>query len=252
MSRIILVTGANTGIGYDTVRVLASKPEKHTVYLASRNEKSGKDAQAKLQSEHNLHNVKFVQLDITDIESVQKAKAIIEKDEGGLLDVLVHNAGVGNLDQNQVASTVDLSVIRSAMETNLYGTIQTTQTFLPLLRAAAAAGNRPKPVILLNTTDMSSNTVQARPDAFLHVTAYNTSKAAANSYMIALSHELRGEGILVNCITPGFTSTKLNNYGQGGGSTSEAGELLAKWSLLEGELKGKTGLFWSYKGEFAW
>ncbi|KAF9264363.1 NAD(P)-binding protein [Marasmius fiardii PR-910] len=252
MSRIILVTGSNSGIGYELVRVLASKPEKHTVYLAARNEKSGREAQAKLHSDHKLDNVKFVLLDITDLSSVQKAKATIEKEEDGKLDVLVHNAGAGYLDQNQAASTVDLALVRSAMETNLFGMIQTTQAFLPLLRNAAKAGNRPRPVVLLNTTDMASNGYQARPEAFLHCAAYNTSKAAANSYIIALSHEVRSEGILVNCVTPGFTSTKLNNYGEGGGSTAQAGELLAKWALLEGELEGKTGLFWSYKGEFPW
>jgi NAD(P)-dependent dehydrogenase (short-subunit alcohol dehydrogenase family) len=43
--RVILVTGSNTGVGYELVRLLASEPEGHIVYLASRNEAAGRDAQ---------------------------------------------------------------------------------------------------------------------------------------------------------------------------------------------------------------
>ncbi|KAJ8087421.1 hypothetical protein PM082_006251 [Marasmius tenuissimus] len=252
MSRVILVTGSNTGIGYDLVKVLASKPEKHVVYLAARKEQAGKEALAKLQAEDKLTNVKFVQLDVTDPTSIQHAKSQIESAENGILDVLVHNAGIASMTENQNATTVDVSIIRNTMETNLYGVINTTQAFLPLLRKAAAQEGRPKPVVLLNSTDMASNAFQARPEAFLHVTAYNTSKAAANSYMIALSHELRKERILVNVVTPGFTSTKLNGFGEGGSTTMDSAEFMAKWSLLEGELEGKTGIFWSKRGEFPW
>ncbi|KAL0568793.1 hypothetical protein V5O48_013190 [Marasmius crinis-equi] len=250
MSRVILVTGSNTGIGYELVRVLASKPEKHIVYLAARKEAAGKEAVAKLREEDKLDNVKFVHLELTDKKSIEAAKATIEKEEGKL-DVLVHNAGIGSFDKDQGATTVDISTIRNSMETNLYGVIEITQTFLPLLRKAASQ-NGAKPVILLNTTDMSSNAFQARPNSILHFTAYNTSKAAANSYIIALSHELRKEGILVNAVTPGFTSTKLNGFGEGGSTTRDSAEFLAPWCLLEGELEGKTGLFWSKEGEFPW
>ena len=46
MSKVILVTGANTGIGFELVRLLAEK--KHTVYLAARNEVAGKEAECVL------------------------------------------------------------------------------------------------------------------------------------------------------------------------------------------------------------
>ncbi|KAG6828116.1 hypothetical protein H0H87_002928, partial [Tephrocybe sp. NHM501043] len=132
-------------------------------------------------------NVKLVQLDVTDIKSIVAAKEIIGKAEGRL-DVLVNNAGTGVLDRDQNALTVSLDLIREAFEPNFYGMIQTTQTFLPLLRASSQA------VILNVSTDMASNTVQSKSD-YLHVVAYNTSKAAANSYTIALAHELRATGI---------------------------------------------------------
>ncbi|ESK87367.1 short chain dehydrogenase [Moniliophthora roreri MCA 2997] len=244
MTRVILVTGSNTGIGLALVKLLASKPEKHTVYLAARNEKAGNDALKALHDE-GISNVKFAQLDVTSKSSIQSAVETISKAEGKL-DVLVHNAGLARLDAPQNASSVDTDVIKDTMEVNFYGVIHTTQAFLPLLRKSA------KPVILLVSTDMASNTRQSRPDSYLHVVAYNTSKAAANSYLIALANELKNDGFRVNAVTPGFTTTKLNGFAQGGKTTEKAAELLSEWALLEGELEGKTGLFWSDKGEFPW
>jgi len=239
MSKVILVTGSNVGIGFELVRLLAQKG--HTVYLASRNEASGQKAQAQLKTEGL--DVKLVQLDVTDSKSVAAARDVIEKAEGRL-DVLVNNAGVGLLDKDQNALTVSLDVIREAFEPNFYGMIQTTLTFLPLLRAS------PQAVILNNTTDMASNNLQSKSD-YLHVVAYNTSKAAANSYTIALAHELRAEGIKVNAVTPGFTSSKLNGFREGGKSLQAGAEVLLPWALLDQD--GPTGLFIDEHGkEMLW
>ncbi|KAG6900314.1 hypothetical protein C0993_012746 [Termitomyces sp. T159_Od127] len=243
MSKIILVTGSNAGIGFELVRLLAQKG--HIVYLAARNEASGLKAQAQLKEEG--FNVKLVQLDVTDIKSVIAAKDTIEKAEGKL-DVLVNNAGMlvvlwrhwthhpslgtGLLDKDQNATTVSLDVIREAFEPNFYGLIQTTQAFLPLLRKSSRAS------ILNVTSDMASNSHQSKSD-HLHVVAYNTSKAAANSYTIALAFELRKEGIKVNAITPGFTSTKLNNFREGGKPVKAGAESILPWVLLEDD--GPTG-----------
>jgi NAD(P)-dependent dehydrogenase (short-subunit alcohol dehydrogenase family) len=139
------------------------------------------------------------------------------------------------MDRPQNATDVDISVVRSVFEPNFFGLIQTTTTFLPLIRKS------PQPVILNVSIDMASNTIQAKPDSILHFTAYNTSKAAANSYTIALAHELRDEGIKVNCITPGFTSTKLNGFKEGGKSAQDGARILLTWALLGAD--GPTGEF---------
>jgi len=237
--RVILVTGSNAGIGLELVRLLAEKG--HNVYLAARKEAAGKEAVEALKK--SGLNVKFVQLDITDIKSVVSAKDVIEKAEGRL-DVLVNNAGMSYMDQPQNATNVDLSVIRAAFEPNFFGLVQTCTTFLPLIRKSSNG------VVLNVSTDMASNAYQARPDAFLHVVAYNTSKAAANSYTIALAHELKSEGIKVNAVTPGFTTTKLNGFSPGGKTAKQGAEVLLPWALLDPD--GKTGLFLNDAGEFPW
>jgi len=63
--------------------------------------------------------------------------------------------------------------------------------------------------------------------------AYNTSKSAANSYTIALAQELKAEGIKVNAVTPGFTTTKLNHYTPGGKTIKAGAEVLLPWALLD-------------------
>ena len=113
MSKVILVTGSNAGIGFELVRLLAEKG--HTVYLSARNENAGIKAvcvynyiymawlarilmtfylsyREQLHAE-GLTTVKFVRLDVTDALTIHAAKDTIEKAEGKL-DVLVNNAGM--------------------------------------------------------------------------------------------------------------------------------------------------------------
>jgi len=141
--------------------------------------------------------------------------------------------GTRLFEKPQNATNVDIAIMREAFEPNFFGLVQTTTTFLPLLRKS------PQAVILMVTTDMASTTTQSKPDSILHVVGYNTSKAAANSYSVALAHELRQEGIKVNCVTPGFTSTKLNQFGKGGKTPVDAAKILLPWVLLDAD--GPTG-----------
>jgi NAD(P)-dependent dehydrogenase (short-subunit alcohol dehydrogenase family) len=143
------------------------------------------------------------------------------------------------MDKPQNATNIDVAIVRRTVETNLFGLIQTTTAFIPLLRKS------PQAVILNVSTDMASNSKQAVPGAGLHVVAYNTSKAAANSYTIALSQELRAENIKVNAVTPGFTTTKLNGHAPGGKTSQDAAEILLPWALLNKD--GPTGEFEQYR-----
>ncbi|KAJ7634394.1 hypothetical protein FB45DRAFT_908757 [Roridomyces roridus] len=245
-SKVILVTGSNTGIGYELVHLLAAKG--HTVYLASRKESAGTEAVAKIKKEKDL-DVKLVQLDVTDVASIDAAVAKIQKDEGKL-HVLVNNAGISEMDKPHSATSPDLAAIRATIDANLFGLIQTTTAFLPLLRAS----NTPSaPSVILNvTTDMASNgNMASGPNSFLHkCIAYNTSKAAANSYTIALAKELEEEGMKVNCATPGFTTTKLNGFAPGGKTAEQGAEMLVPWCLMDKD--GKTCRFAFDGGELPW
>ncbi|KAG7095957.1 hypothetical protein E1B28_006641 [Marasmius oreades] len=242
--RVILVTGANTGIGYEATKGLAEKG--HTVYLAARKEAAGKEAQGKLKKEHNL-DVKFVLLDVGDLKTIEAARDVIEKAEGRL-DVLVNNAGISAMGEPQTASEMDISVIRSVFETNVFGLIQTTTAFIPLLRKAKPGYG----TIVQTSMNWASCTNQSGPNGDTTFAAYCTSKTAVNMYSIALARDLKKDRIRVNCVCPGFVTTKLNHHAPGGKTPAQGAKALIDWSLLGPEDDEKTGGFYNEEGSLPW
>jgi NAD(P)-dependent dehydrogenase (short-subunit alcohol dehydrogenase family) len=142
-------------------------------------------------------------------------------------------------DQN--ALTVDVKTVEQCMDTNFYGVIRVTQTFIPLLRAAAKSEGY---AAIVNVSSLlGSNTSQSDPNnpARRFIVAYNTSKAAMNSYGIALAHELKDENIKVVMGTPGFCSSNLNGYREGGRPVKDGAESLLPWVLVGKD--AETGTF---------
>jgi NAD(P)-dependent dehydrogenase (short-subunit alcohol dehydrogenase family) len=118
MGEVALVTGANTGIGFEAVRGLLQKGL--TVYLAARDTAKGEAATAELASEGD---VRFVRIDTTDESTFQPALDRIEAEQGKL-DVLVNNAGAAFSGS---ALDIDPEVLRTCLETNLHGPMQLTR-----------------------------------------------------------------------------------------------------------------------------
>ena len=90
--KIIVVTGANAGLGYINVEVMAKLNPK-MVILACRDETRGPAAVEKLKSEHGLENIMFMQLDLNDLGSVKKFCDEFNQ-KFDKLDILVNNAGI--------------------------------------------------------------------------------------------------------------------------------------------------------------
>ena len=123
--RVVVVTGANRGLGLEVVRQCAARGD--TVVLGSRDADGGRRAAVGLGD-----GVRPVALDVTDVDGL--AAAADEVDSAfGRVDVLVNNAAI-HYDTWQNAVDVDLGVVREAWETNVLGAWQTTLAFLPLLR----------------------------------------------------------------------------------------------------------------------
>ncbi|KAI3622080.1 short-chain dehydrogenase reductase sdr [Moniliophthora roreri] len=232
-TRVILVTGANTGIGLALVKLLAERG--HTIYLGARNEAKGKEAQAALKKDHGL-DVHFVQLDITDRTSIDKARDLIEQKEGHL-DVLVNNAAVPNKEFLEPSKN-DSTGYRHTFDTNFFGISQNTSAFVPLIRKAPI-GHR---AIVNVTSGLGSNAYAAAESRSFKmsgvevwgysVNSYSATKAALNSYTIALAHELIKEKIRVNAICPGLVSTNLNNHVKEGKTPEEGAGYILPWVLL--------------------
>jgi NAD(P)-dependent dehydrogenase (short-subunit alcohol dehydrogenase family) len=93
-AKIVLVTGANSGIGYETVKTFLQSPNPYHVYLGSRSLETGKKALQRIQNEtlSAVNTVELLQIDLSSDESIEKAFEVV-KEGPGRLDVLINNAG---------------------------------------------------------------------------------------------------------------------------------------------------------------
>lgn len=229
-----LVTGANKGIGLEVVKQLAQKG--FFVYMGSRSLANGLSAQEKLHTE-GIRNVEAIQLDVTNDESVQAARALISK-KTPVLDVLINNAGIsGGLPQSALGTPID--GFKAVYETNVFGVVRVTQAFIDLLKRS------PEPRIVNVTTAMASLSLAADSSGSSYhnkMAVYQSSKAALNMYTINLAYELRDTPFKVNAVCPGWTQTDFTGL-QGTSTPQEAGQRIAKYALIEPT--GPSGQFFS-------
>jgi NAD(P)-dependent dehydrogenase (short-subunit alcohol dehydrogenase family) len=213
--KTVLITGANKGIGFETARQLAQL--NYFVYLGSRDKGHGLEAIKKL-NDMGITNVRSIVIDVADISSIRQAKQELETKIVSL-DILINNAGIAG-DQPQDLSTGDMGNLRRVFDTNFFGTIQTTQEFLPLLKRSGRSA------IINVSSEVGSIALRTKTGRNTNrdkYNAYGTSKTALNAFTVMLANELRGTGITVNSVTPGYTATDLNQFQ--GAKTVEQGAL---------------------------
>ncbi|MGW4247006.1 SDR family oxidoreductase [Nocardia sp. NPDC004722] len=191
MSDIALVTGGNRGIGREVCKQLAERG--FTVVLGARSAEAGKAAAAAVGALPVL-------LDVTDDASVVAAAQEVAEVHGRL-DVLINSAAI-TYDTWQRAETADLTVVREAAETNLYGPWRMVQAFLPLLRKSSHAR-------IVNVSSEAASLAGMGGGT----PAYNTTKVALNALTRMLAAELRADRILVNSICPGWVATDMGGPG---------------------------------------
>lgn len=230
-NKVALVSGANTGVGYQIAKALAD--DGYTVYAGSRDIQKGQAAAIQIAG-----HAKAIQLDITDDKSVRSAVELIES-ESGHLTLLVNNAAISHAGKtgrtmeeilgSQRASIVPIEELKAVWETNVFATLSVTQAFLPLLKNAPAAR------IVTVSSALGSLTINANPEnpyrsAF--DAAYGASKTALNGIFLSLAIDLENTNIKVHLVSPGFTATALNNF-QGTDSVEEGSKEPIRVALAE-------------------
>ena len=215
-----MVSGGNRGIGLAVVRDLAARG--FTVIQGAR------DPDAAPEVDGDVHAVR---LDVTDGESIGALSDGLRR-----ADVLVNNAAVAYDTWNRAATT-DLDFVRDAFETNLFGAWALTQALLPQLRASGHGR-------VVNVSSGAGSLASMGGGT----PAYQVSKAALNALTRTLAGELRGDGILVNAVCPGWVATDM---GGAGGRPVEDGAASVVWGAVLPD-DGPTGGFFRDGRALAW
>lgn len=230
----VLITGANRSIGLETAKQLSEKGL--FVYLGSRDLEKG-EAIVKELTEKGFQNIKAIEIDVTNPDSISAAKNLVEKEQGKL-DILINNAGILGVSP-QTAAEASIKDIQTVFDTNFFGVISVTQAFLELLKKSES------PRISNITSGLGSLTLHSDPTwKYYNVkaAAYGPSKSALNAYTIVLAYELKDLPFKVNVIDPGYTATDFNHH-SGPGSVESAASFIVKHTLTHET--APTGQFYS-------
>lgn len=193
MAKIVLVTGANKGIGFGIAKHLGKSGWQ--VVIGARNEERAKKAIDELKSA-GVDVLGWVNIELRDLANIeQAAKEINEKYAG--LSLLVNNAGIPG-DMSVDSEHTELSDIKETLDVNFIGTFALTKALLPLLTK--------------NQGRIANVTVPSEISPYWHPLAYVASKAAQNAMMgvMAIEFQQSNTPVEVFSVHPGPTTTDLN------------------------------------------
>lgn len=199
MKKIALVTGASRGLGWELTNQLTAKG--HFVLMGVRDNKHAMAAWERLPQRQSAQTLV---IDMTDPTSFPWVYEHIERTYGRL-DVLVNNAGImldGELMNNSTA-TIEQEDLKKTFDVNFFGIVELTNTLVPLLLKSEAGS------IINMSSNMGSLHLLATQPGMPKTFAYNTSKAALNSYTLHLASLLSDTQIRVNAVHPGWVQTDM-------------------------------------------
>ena len=229
-AKIILVTGANKGIGFEIVRQLAEKG--NTMILTARDKSRGAEAVERLEKQGLTAN--FIPLDVTSSRSIQNAWDEVQQ-KFGKLDVLINNAGLIVPGDGDLLNSGP-EVWAKTFSTNAEGPLRMAQTFYSLMPGGGRIIN-----ISSGGGSMTGSIGGWSP-------VYCISKTTLNAITRQLDHYLSSRGISVNAVCPGWVRTDMG--GRGAPRAVEHGADTAVW--LASEEKISSGKFWRDRKVIPW
>ena len=187
--KVVIVTGATSGIGKATAEAFGKEGAK--IVITGRNAERLKEAKFFLKD----RNIEVLPLQL-DVSKEEDNRILVEKtiEKFGKIDILINNAGIS---MRAFFKDLDLSVLKSLMDINFWGTVYATKYCLPyiiktqgsIVGVSSIAGFRGLP---------------AR-------TGYSASKFAMQGFLEALRTEMIQEDVHVLIVCPGYTSSNIRN-----------------------------------------
>lgn len=198
--KVVIITGANSGIGKETAIDLAKRGGK--VYIACRNQQRGEDALKEIKEESGSVNVFFLQLDLSSLESIRQFSKKFHEMETQL-HILINNAGVMACPRALTKDGFEMQI-----GTNHMGHFLLTNLLLDLLKQSS-----PSRIVnvsslfhwygRINREDLNSE------KSYWKWIAYGQSKLANILFTRELSKKLEGSGVTANVLHPGAVRTGL-------------------------------------------
>ena len=199
--KIVLITGANTGIGKETTRALARKGA--TIIMACRHLEKAEPVGEMIQTESKNPHIQVMKLDLASLESVrnftQEFKARYQQ-----LDVLINNAGVFCMKREETEEGFELT-----MGVNHLGHFLLTHELLPILE------NTPEARIINLSSDAHSSAdldlddLHFKRRKYSGFKAYGASRLATVFFTQELAERLKEKDITVNSLHPGHVDTNM-------------------------------------------
>jgi NAD(P)-dependent dehydrogenase (short-subunit alcohol dehydrogenase family) len=191
-SRVALVTGANRGIGLEASRQLLQRGFR--VVMTGRDPTHLANAAASLRASDD--RVFTVPMDVAEARSIAEAHRMLAQ-RVGAVDVIVNNAAILQHESSGVLE-IPIDDYQQTFDTNVFGAIEVCRAFVPDM-AKRGYGR---------VVNVSSGVAQfSRMSTY--APAYTMSKVALNAFTKILAETFRGDGVLVNCVDPGWVRTDM-------------------------------------------
>lgn len=263
---IVLITGANQGIGYAVAQGLLAH-KNYFILLGSRDASRGAKAAAELDPTGEF--AESITIDVADDASIQTAADLVAS-KHGRLDVLINNAGINTeidimIEQHKKQQEAGVShskpfdlaqqrkVFRDVYEVNIFGAAMATEAFTPLLEKSTATPVR----IVFVSSHTGSLGLRVDPSGAEYAKwsrpsfpVYRSSKAALNMLTLHYAAKFHDKGWKVNGSCPNLTDTNFARGWVKGRPASESAANIVRLATLS--IDGESGVYSDENGVVPW
>ena len=244
-------TGANSGIGFATAKVIAGTSAAFHVIMTGRSLEKVESAKSEIEAAGTKGSLSALQLDVTDEKSVEQAAQAVEKTYERL-DVLINNAGIAPMNPDIKTR------LQRTLDTNVVGPAVVAAAFRPLLFKSQ---NPYSIYVSSGGGSLIRASEVGRVSMTNHIPyeeSYRASKAALNMLAVQENFEFGAKGLKVFTMSPGLVISNLRGtdegartaWGSGAKDPESSGKTIL--SIIQGERDADAGKFVVKDGLYPW